>query len=229
MKYSVIIIIILMLFLANSCESKENRQHRLLSEIASSDSIINSKSEIDSKIDSLSLIAWGDSKFGMTMREAITTKAFSKGQKYDNYISLGYSSSHISGTKFGIYTFDAWFEMDELYYINIISCEKTANYLDQMKDDLSVIVRGFSEKYGEPIYIKRDFNIFTFKTDDEFIYAKWDVGSKKIKIQLGESRSEYYYRIIIRNSSFPSKPNIEKKKSEEKAEKERIEKRKNEF
>ena len=47
------------------------------------------------KTDSLALIAWGDAKFGMTMKEVLATKSFKGGDKYSNWILMGYERERI--------------------------------------------------------------------------------------------------------------------------------------
>ena len=40
------------------------------------------------KVDSLALIAWGDVKFGMNMKEVLATEIFKGGKRDGNYISM---------------------------------------------------------------------------------------------------------------------------------------------
>ena len=46
--------------------------------------------------DSLALIAWGDVKFGMSMKEALATEIFKGGNKYDDSLLWNSNANEIS-------------------------------------------------------------------------------------------------------------------------------------
>lgn len=193
-----------------SCVNKEAQDRRRFVQ----DSIRAVQENVDRlnqlRIDSLSLIAWGDAKFGMSTLEASQTQIF-KGSKastgyyeWTQHVSANYDSRNISNTRIGLYSLDAWFESNELRSINIKSNEKDASYLDQMERDIDVIKNGLTSKYGSPIYDTKQFNIFSFTKRDEIIFTRWEIGDKKIDLVLGEYSSTYYYKINIRNSKYPT-------------------------
>lgn len=184
------------------------------------------------RIDSLALIAWGDAKFGMSLKEVLSTNAFKGSDVYDNSISMKYENRKISNTKMGIGTFWAHFEMDELYRIDIQTYNQTANYIDDLETDAMRISNQFEKRYGKPAYsLGREISLSDFNEGDEFMYERWEIGDKSIYIQFGEvySGSEYYYRIAIVNSKFPTKKDTEEAKKIQEQEQKQKEQEKYQF
>ena len=109
------------------------------------------------KTDSLALIAWGDAKFGMTMKEVLATESFKRGDKYSNWIVMGYERERIFTSSIGvnnIASIETEFKENELTRINIESYDLTANYLDDLVRDCNIFITNFTEKYGNPSYKK---------------------------------------------------------------------------
>lgn len=185
------------------------------------------------RIDSLSLIAWGDAKFGMSQKEVLATNAFKGSTIYSNEtVSMAFENRNIANTKMTICDFYAEFEMDELYRVEIKTCPETANYIDDLETDIIRISRQFEKRYGKPAYsFNREIGLSNFNEGDEFVYKRWEIGTKSIYIQFGEvySGSEYYYRIIITNSNYPTKRDIKKEERYKQAEKAEREKEKYQF
>ena len=174
------------------------------------------------KTDSLALIAWGDAKFGMTMKEVLATKSFKGGDKYSNWIVMGYERERIFTSSIGvnnIASIETEFKENELTRINIESYKITANRIDDLVRDCNIFIRNFTEKYGNPSYQKDKVNISEFNSGEEFEYAKYQIGDKTITILLGEQNREvkFYYKIYIENDKFPKKKHVqtEKEKKEE--------------
>ena len=174
------------------------------------------------KTDSLALIAWGDAKFGMTMKEVLATKSFKGGDKYSNWIVMGYERERIFTSSIGvnnIASIETEFKENELTRINIESYKITANRIDDLVRDCNIFIRNFTEKYGNPSYQKDKVNISEFNSGEEFEYAKYQIGDKTITILLGEQSREvkFYYKIYIENDKFPKKKHVqtEKEKKEE--------------
>ncbi len=74
------------------------------------------------KTDSLALIAWGDAKFGMSMKEALATEAFKGGDKYSNSITMDFDKKSKLGNAIGLSMFmilETEFKENELYLIRI--------------------------------------------------------------------------------------------------------------
>ena len=174
------------------------------------------------KTDSLALIAWGDAKFGMTMKEVLPTKSFKGGDKYSNWIVMGYERERIFTSSIGvnnIASIETEFKENELTRINIKSYNLTANYIDDLVRDCNIFISNFTKKYGNPSYQKDKVNISEFNSGEEFEYAKYQIGDKTITILLGEQSREvkFYYKIYIENDKFPKKKHVqtEKEKKEE--------------
>lgn len=168
------------------------------------------------RTDSLSLIAWGDAKFGMSQKEVLSTNAFNGSSVFSKEtISMKFENKSIANNKMTICNFYAEFEMDELYRIDIKTCPETANYIDDLEIDAMRISHQFEKRYGKPAYsFGKEISLSDFNEGDEFMYERWEIGDKSIYIQFGEvySGSEYYYRIAIVNSKFPTKKNTEEAK-----------------
>ena len=184
--------------------------------------------------DSLALIAWGDVKFGMNMKEALATEIFKGGNKYDESITMEFERERNFKRAFGLNNLAAFwgkFKENELHRIYIDSYNPTANGINDLVSDCDIFVKNFTEKYGEPSYKKSKVNISEFNSGEEFEYAKFQIGDKKITIVLGELSSEvkFYYHVYIDNSKFPKKKYVmtEKEKREEQKQKEDTEKIKN--
>ena len=174
------------------------------------------------KTDSLALIAWGDAKFGMTMKEVLATKSFKGGDKYSNWIVMGYERERIYTSSIGvnnIASIETEFKENELTRINIESYKITANRIDDLVRDCNIFISNFTKKYGNPSYKKDKVNISEFNSGEEFEYAKYQIGDKTITILLGEQSREvkFYYKIYIENDKFPKKKHVqtEKEKKEE--------------
>ena len=189
------------------------------------------------KTDSLALIAWGDAKFGMTMKEVLATKSFKGGDKYSNWIVMGYERERIFTSSIGvnnIASIETEFKENELTRINIESYKITANRIDDLVRDCNIFIRNFTEKYGNPSYQKDKVNISEFNSGEEFEYAKYQIGDKTITILLGEQSREvkFYYKIYIENDKFPKKKHVQteqEKKEEQRRMKEAKEIKENSF
>lgn len=188
------------------------------------------------KIDSLALIAWGDVKFGMSMKEALYTETFKRGKKLpdSNRVSMELDSKLELKKIFGLTEFAFFwgeFRENELTKIRIESYHLTANHLDDLISDCDTFIDNFTQKYGKPSFKKDKVNISEFNSGEEFEYAKFQVGDKSITILLGEwdLSVKYYYEVLIENHTFPKKKHIktEKEKIEEQKQMEKAEKIRN--
>ena len=191
------------------------------------------------RTDSLSLIAWGDAKFGMSMKEVLATESFKNGYKYSskdfNSISMDFDKlwklKEIFNLNLSVDRLKAYFQEDELTKIEIESNELTADKIKELVVDCDILIKNFTDKYGSPSYQCSRVNILNFEAGTVFTYARFRIGSKSITIKLGERSSgyKYYYIIYIENDKFPKKRHIqtEKEKSEEQKRMEEAEKIKN--
>ena len=165
------------------------------------------------KNDSLALIAWGDVIFGMNMKEVLATETFKGGDKYDDSITMEFERERNLKRAFGLNNlavFWAEFKENELYRIYIKSYYLTADNIDDIVSECDLFIRNFTEKYGVPSYKKNGVNISDFNDDEEFEYAKFQIGDKTITIALGEltNQFKFYYSIYIDNDKFPQKKHI---------------------
>ncbi|UBD13993.1 hypothetical protein NXY16_11055 [Bacteroides thetaiotaomicron] len=174
------------------------------------------------KTDSLALIAWGDAKFGMTMKEVLATESFKGGDKYSNSIVMEHNRQQEFERVLGLnelWLIQCYFQENELTRIYIDSPNLTANRIDDLIRDCNIFIRNFTKKYGNPSYQKDKVNISEFNSGEEFEYAKYQIGDKTITILLGEQSREvkFYYKIYIENDKFPKKKHVqtEKEKKEE--------------
>ena len=174
------------------------------------------------KTDSLALIAWGDTKFGMTMKEVLATESFKGGDKYSNSITMEFQYMWKLERNLGLNKLSiVWanFQANELTQISIESSAITANRIDDLVRDCNIFIKNFTGKYGNPSYQKDKVNISEFNSGEEFEYAKYQIGDKTITILLGEQSREvkFYYKIYIENDKFPKKKHVqtEKEKKEE--------------
>ena len=221
-----VLLILPMMLITISCNHKQKEQTEspqtktlTATEIRNQD-IQDSLKQV--KTDSLALIAWGDAKFGMTMKEVLATKSFKGGDKYSNWIVMGYERERIFTSNIGvnnIASIETEFKENELTRINIESYDLTANRIDDLVRDCNIFIRNFTKKYGNPSYQKDKVNTSEFNSGEEFEYAKYQIGDKTITILLGEQSREvkFYYKIYIENDKFPKKKHVqtEKEKKEE--------------
>ena len=221
-----VILILPMMLITISCNHKQKEQTESPQTKTLTATEIRNQKIQDSlkqvKTDSLALIAWGDAKFGMTMKEVLATKSFKGGDKYSNWIVMGYERERIFTSSIGvnnIASIETEFKENELTRINIESYKITANRIDDLVRDCNIFIRNFTEKYGNPSYQKDKVNISEFNSGEEFEYAKYQIGDKTITILLGEQSREvkFYYKIYIEKDKFPKKKHeqTEKEKKEE--------------
>lgn len=169
--------------------------------------------------DSLSLIAWGDTRFGMTKQEVMKSNAFSKekDQSSEKIVENGwseyemdYEKRHYLSETYSLkelYRCCAYFEQNELYEIELQSMYKDASYIKDMLNDCAIIMREFESKYNVSIRVNQNAELYNFKgRNDQMVIATITIGTKKITAYLNQSDGRLYsYTINISNSSFPRK------------------------
>lgn len=165
--------------------------------------------------DSLSLIAWGDTKFGMTKQEVMASKSFSgypstvKETGEDDYLMDLKKSSQLI-ILYHLYkdpSIYAHFRENELYQVTIESAHLYASEIEELANDCMTFTNEFSKRYGEPEYLRPTVSISDFK-NHELKIASFKIGNKSIWIGLEEMDSEYRYAVYIENSTFPKKKHI---------------------
>jgi len=227
-------ILFLLIISLSSCGDKE--KERRAQEVRDSlQQVLDRNSEIrDSlervRIDSLSIFAWGDAKFGMSQSEALKTNALSGSTKYKNELWIEFEKRYIED----VFMSDGkvYFKMDELYRVEFKTLNKKANYIDDLEANARRISYRFVEKYGRPSYsLDKNIGILDFDNGKEFLFQKWEIGDKEILIGFGEvyEGSEYYLKIVVTNNKFPAKSDPEEIKRNEERKKEAEEKRKYQY
>ena len=134
-------------------------------------------------VDSLSLIAWGDTKFGMTKQEVKASKAFEEAidAGYDDLLMHPQKSNdlrklfHLSQMPH-IY---AYFKENELHLIVLESIELDATHIEDYANDCGIFAKEFMNKYGEPDYLKTTASILDF-SNHQLKIASFSIGTKEI-------------------------------------------------
>ena len=224
MKKLLLLAVLINVFIVSSCNHHKQEQEQARLDSLRKDSILKAMVITDS----LSLIAWGDAKFGMSEEEVAATKAF-KGALLGTYVSQDeiWSIRRVYGLDC-LVEIHAEFEENELCRIFIESDRMSIRDFKYLVNDCSILTNEFAKKYGKPTYQKDEITsreLFNGSKD----FAVFNIGSKSIKIFMYESDYKYGYKIIIRNSSFPRKKHepteeeITKMKEKEAKDKETLE------
>lgn len=213
MKFIFFTLCILLLISCNNNQSK-NKEQMQQDSVAKAKQIEIEKSK-KMREDSLSVIAWGDLKFGISKEEALKTVSLKNGDVDGNIISMDFETRFDLERAFGLKElrkFDAIFNENELSFITIKSSNVSASHIDDLVNDCNIFVENFEKKIGKPITsIEEDVDVFSFNEGEKFTFAQFSVGDKCIIISLGEtySGSEYFYEIGINNWQYPKKKHKE--------------------
>ena len=170
-------------------------------------------------VDSLSLIAWGDTKFGMTKQDVKASEAFKlEKQEKSAGLDMDYGDYYTTGPKKGyllskLYNLNfspeikAHFKENELYLVTIETSYRNADKIEDLANDCGVFAKEFSKKFGEPDYLKTSASILDFN-NHQLNIASFNIGAKRIWIGLIENDSQYKLFISIENKTFPKKKHI---------------------
>lgn len=164
--------------------------------------------------DSLEMVAWGDTRFGMTKQEVMESKAFGGGQKetvsktdqdsYQMHRDKLFMFEEQNGLrKLGKIT--AHFRENELYLVVLQSFEEDAFSLDDMIHDCYAIIEQFTKRYRKPYALKENVSILDLIERPRLSIAKFVIGEKAIIVNILRKDHEYKYEIEISNYSFPKK------------------------
>lgn len=181
--------------------------------------------------DSLSMIAWGDAKYGMSRKEVKQTVAFKGGEAAGNAVDMTYKNMRKVANTFGLDRLNsiaAVFSEDELVNVVMRSWKTDALNQDKLTDDCSIIANNFIERYGKPSYINENASWGDIKAWGEISLMEWEIegmnGTKHIRIEMHRYEYEYLYEIHIWNDGFPKKKHIPTPEEIEKEKKEKAEK-----
>lgn len=181
--------------------------------------------------DSLSMIAWGDAKYGMSRKEVKQTIAFKGGEAAGNAVDMTYENMRKVANTFGLdrlVSIAAVFSEDELVNIVMRSWKTDALNQDKLTDDCSIIAKNFIERYGKPSYVNENASWSDIKAWGEISLMEWEIegknGTKHIKIEMHRYEYEYLYEIHIWNDGFPKKKHVPTQEEIEQAKKEQAEK-----
>ena len=168
-----------------------------------------------------SKVAFGEAKFGMSVREVRKTEAFKGGYSGEDYVW-----APIEKQKIGEYNYDkiaAYFYNDSLAGVTIESIPETADYIDNSLLDKAVNLSNvITKKYGVPntIYSNRP-KIFDFSPNIVTWMYEWVIEGKIIRIGMKEipSGSRYQVYADIFNTPMRVRRNniITKKNEQEKS------------
>ena len=143
--------------------------------------------------DSLSEFAWGDAKFGISIKEALKTKAFKGFEKYNPDCI-----SKTNGIDDLFYKIQAFFYQDKLYRVTISSYSfKSDKYYDKGQEISEKYKSLIFEKYGAPDYSYSMPRPFSFSEGDCNSLYKWIISNKHITImicrEISYSSNTYYH------------------------------------
>ena len=157
MRYFIFLTSCVLFFSLSSCGLKERGQANAR-ERARLDSLKNdSVKKAKVLVDSLALVAWGDTKFGMSKQEVIASKAFNgeketvseKGEDtyvmdYDKEVELQrlYNLNKKPVVR-------AYFKENELYCVTLESVHYYASDVMDLANDCGIITKEFMKKCGE--------------------------------------------------------------------------------
>lgn len=169
------------------------------------------------RLDSLSIIAWGKTKFGMSRNEVLKTETCAKARKLrDDGVIMDYSDvrslNEVLGLKIGLSTIIMSFKEDELNRVDLRSNDRRyqSTVMEEIVYDMKKLSSSFSDKYGKPTKSYGSVQSSDFEPDKEHTFATWNIKSKWISIIFGETYDyRYYYRVVIGNLDYPKKKHVD--------------------
>lgn len=211
-------IVLPMLFLISACSSNQKNSYSDDLEKRRQDSILiaDSIKADEIRIKSLEHIAWGDTKFGMTVDDVKKSNAFSKGQLWKGVFSVSNDSTQIGGREFrSIY---AKFYNDKLYRIEIYSKPRELEPFEDFLKDIEALRGTICVKYGKPKFVENNTNYISSqlmeKQNAELF--RWEIGRKNIAIYIIHEFNEYYSVWCLINDSDLTFEKIKEDKLKEK-------------
>lgn len=157
------------------------------------DSVNLDREKFEKKIkDSLSQVAWGDTKFGMSLAETKASNTFRKGKVEGDIIFVSSDSTIIGGHKFSSIYAD--FYKDKLYIIRIHSEMKTLDAFDDLIKEVEVLRSKINLKYGKPTFTEKDTEYISKQLMDEnnVTLFKWEIDTKRIDIRIEHEFDNYF-------------------------------------
>ena len=162
MKQALQLFIITLLIV--SCTKKQSNQIEQYDSMIFTDAEIRNQEIQDSlqqaRLDSLALIAWGDAKFGMSMKETLSTNAFKNGRKQHGVdeITMNFDQEFKFKKLFELNNLagiSAYYQENELKRISIKSYYVRANYINELIMDCNIFAKEFTKKHGLSLISKR--------------------------------------------------------------------------
>ena len=183
--------------------------------------------------DSLALIAWGDTRFGMTKQEVMASKAFRGGDKekvntteWDSY-AMPFDKRLEFERQNGLRELSkivANFRENELYEVRLESLCESAVHLNDLTHDCYTLIEKFTKRYGAPNSLKKEVTISDLEDEREINLSDFSIGYnsfKHITVYLCRNYDyEYYYYVSIINFDFPKKKHVPTKEEIEASKKE---------
>lgn len=197
MKHTAYIVnCIYFLLICCSCnyQQKKQEEQRILDSIALAEQrTIEIADSIKAAIQKeQSLIAWGDTKFGMTFQEVKNSKTFNGGSQSDSMLFVSRDSTFISSYNFSsIY---AGFYHNALYKVNISSGWQTLDNFDDILKIVEILRKKIQSKYGEPNFIEKDKEYVSSHLLDRnsVTLFSWEILNKRIDISIQHESEEYF-------------------------------------
>lgn len=216
--YKILLPLIFLSLSLLSCSNKPSPEHQAWLQHRN-DSIRQDSINKQIIIDSLSLIAIGDAKFGMTLEEIRNTDFFKKAYFWKTSATM---NLNLYGDN---YELEALFAKDTLYKIRLETEGLSANYIDvRLNRIANNLGEAFTEKYGKPDYERRKLDILDLKRAYTQPMYEWKIGDKYIMVGMYayESKSLYRIKCIIENEEFKKIAEREKEEEREATKAERV-------
>lgn len=188
---------ILMLVTVFSCKDKTTQPSDLINEAANT-----AAAKQDKKYDSIDQKkVFGSMVFGMTRKQVAKIKDY-------NYMdSIG---------AYQYYFHDYYTKNDSLYFLEIESASRSANYFDTETKDQYVTLRyEIVKKYGEPHIDKGHPDFLSMRPKRIQFTNTWNIGDKIIKVGIGENENQYYACCWIYSESMKEKQDSQRAADQE--------------
>jgi hypothetical protein len=150
------------------------------------------------RTDSLSLIAWGDAKFGMSLKEVRKMPMFKEASistditKLFQTMNLYFRQTGIEGLR----SISLSFFEDKLYRVDLESKEKSANYFETYIKDIAFLLKDLVvKKYGNPQEGEGFPSFLKMEPNIEITAFRWRIGNKDIFITVKEVYSGSNYKV----------------------------------
>lgn len=172
------------------------------------------------KDDSLSLIVWGDLKFGMSKKEVRKSVLFNDATDYDDSYAMNMHKEYSFQSAIGLSKSPSvWVRFKgrplQLHEMEIDCVIYDWNEIESLKRDIRRFVKEFTDIYGEPYYAPTEIDDLSWSYltyHEDVTIAWWKIGTATTKnIRITAEHGSLYcgYEVRITNDAFPKKTQAE--------------------